>query len=104
MWFSVSLLFKSIHEPATHKDMIWEERIVLIESSNAQAAQLKAEELGHSEVVSYRNVKNEKVTWKFNSVLNICEIDFERLTHGSELFSRFLKDSEVRSLKESFED
>jgi hypothetical protein len=104
MWFSANLLFKSVHKPITDDAPVWEERVVLLECSDEATALQKAESLGKAEVVSYQNCCGVEVTWLFNSVLKVYEIGVERPEDGSELFSRFLKDSEVKSLKQPFED
>jgi hypothetical protein len=104
MWFSASLLFKSVHKPISKDTPVWEERVVLLKCYDEATALQKAESLGKSEKVSYRNLYGEEVTWQFDSVLKVYEIGMESPGDSSELFSRFLKNSEVNSLKRPFED
>jgi hypothetical protein len=96
--------FKSVHEPIPNGASVWEERVVLLECSDEATALQKAESLGKTEKVSYRNLYGEEVTWQFDSVLKVYEIGMESPRDSSKLFSRFLKNSEVTSLKQPFED
>jgi hypothetical protein len=103
MWYSVSLLFKSVHVPTGPRPAVWEESIRLVEAETESEARQKAEIIGQSEKASYQ-ARNDLVLWTFEGVERLYTIDQERLKHGVELFSRFLRDSEVESLRTPFDD
>ena len=64
----------------------------------------KAKELGQRSEVSYLGEEADLVKWKFVRVERIFEIDDEKLKDGTEVFSRFLRASEVESMLTSFDD
>lgn len=105
MWYSASLLFRATHDPALSKPPLWEESIVLIDATDeAQAraaAVLYAEAQQHQYLVDAAS--KETVKWEFERIERLHEIDAATLVHGVELFSRFLRDSEVASLLTPFE-
>lgn len=84
-------------------EYLWEERILLIaaesEDDATEKAELRAKSLEHS----YSSNQGEWIDVKFDSVDRVFVIE-GALEDGAELFSRFLRESEVRSLKTPFED
>ena len=103
MWFTASLLFNAECKAAREKSL-WEEEIVLFEAEDELAAASKAAAHGRSHEHEYTNDKGELVRWVFKHVERICPVESTALVDGTELFSRFLKDSEVQSLLTGFED
>lgn len=102
MWYAASLLFKSSRSPAG-AEPLWEESIRLIGADSESEARSKAERLGRSERTSYA-ASGGAVTWMFDRVARVCLIDADSLAEGTELFSRFLRNSEVESLLAPFND
>lgn len=102
MWYAACLLIESSRSPAG-AEPIWEESIRLIEAATEQEARAKAERLGHSEGQSYLTTEGT-LTWTFNRVERIYAINADTLIDGTELFSRFLRASEVASLLTPFDD
>ena len=103
MWYAANLLFKSTHSPSTD-DELWEESIRLIQAESKELALKTAQFIGTNEKVAYVVKGCDEVTWEFVQVERVFEIDDEQLINGSELFSRFLRKSEVESLLKPFED
>ena len=104
MLFAASLLFKSEHERPIVGEPLWEEKIVLLEAEDEAAAHNKAKQHGKHEEHQYRNEKGELVRWSFKCIERLCQIEDVALKDGSELFTRFLRDSEVKSLLTPFND
>jgi hypothetical protein len=104
MWFAASLLFKSVHAPVQRAEPLWEERLILVQALTRDEANAKATSIGEQGVHSYKTVVGDIVTWMFDCVLCVYEIEGAELSDGTELFSRFLKDTEVGSLKAPFDD
>lgn len=102
MWYSASLLFKSIQVPPTDEPL-WEESIRLIQADTEDDARHMAQLLGERERCGYQT-NNGTVTWIFDRVERIYAIESESIDSGIELFSRFLRNSEVESLLTPFED
>ena len=103
MWFAAKLLFKSIHTSVPETDPVREEQIVLIRATTENEAKTKATKRGEQGEHGYKTVTGDMTTWKFDSVY-IHRIEDAELIDGTEIFSRFLKDAEVRSLKTPFDD
>jgi hypothetical protein len=102
MWYSASLLFKSTHVPSDARPPVWEESIRLVEAESEAVARTEAERIGRAEVVVYQ-ANSDLVLWTFERIERVYEIDNEELRSGTEIFSRFLRDSEVSSLLTPFD-
>jgi hypothetical protein len=103
MWYAASLLFKSIHSGSVSSN-IWEESIRLIQADTSELALKKANFIGAGEKVNYIVHSGDTVTWEFVKVERVYEIMDEQIKDGTELFSRFLRDSEAESLLTPFNE
>jgi hypothetical protein len=103
-WYAVNLLFESNHSMPTGKETLWEESIRLIRANDAQEAEKRAISIGKASEHSYAAEGADIVTWTFVQVGRVFEIEDQVPGDNSELFSRFLRASEVRSLLTPFED
>lgn len=104
MWFTASLLLKAVHINHPVPDPIWEERIVLLEAPNEPAARALAEKLGKEAEHEYytSRAEDDRLRWTFVNVGKLYPVE-QDLQSGTELFSRFLKDSEIKSMREPIE-
>lgn len=102
MWYAVSLLYKSIHVPSEPKETLWEERILLMQTGTESEAREQAEKVAKSGEHAY-DVEDGVVTWAFERIESVFSIRDEEIRSGSEVFSRFLRDSEVKSLSTPFD-
>jgi hypothetical protein len=89
--------------PTQPRDVLWEESIVLVEAGSEQDARHQAERLGLLGNHGYGS-ESGHVEWKFERVERIYPIDAAEVGSGTEVFSRFLRDSEVKSLLTPFDD
>jgi hypothetical protein len=101
MWYAASLLFKGSRSPASDVAPLWQESVRLISASSEDEARTKAQRLGHAELVTYE-VGDGTLTWVFDQIERIHAIDELALVDGTEVFSRFLRDTEVASLLTPF--
>ena len=101
MYYSVSLMYKNIRNDS--REPLWEESIILISAMDEDEAKLKAITLAKNQESEYKTRSSTIVKWKLYKVERIFSIE-DDLVNGTELFSRFLKESEARSLLESFDD
>jgi hypothetical protein len=104
MWFSVSLLTKGDLPDQPEIDILWEESIVLIEAESEDQARVVAERIAKNAETQYRTASGEHISWKFHTIERIYKIEDDVLQTGTELFSRFLRWSEVKSLLTPFSD
>jgi len=103
MWYSASLMFKDVRTPPVLKDgPLWEERIRLVEASTEEEATTRAEHLGRS-IEHCFETEGGSLTWKLERV-EVREILSDKLEHGTEVFYRYLRESEALSLLTPFED
>jgi hypothetical protein len=105
MWYSAVLWFEGLHSGLdVQLDSIWEERILLIEAENENVARRRAEEIGkrkHHEY-SVSQPRPHVLKWTLDRVVAIVAIDGNQPSDGVELFSRYLRQSEVESLMKGF--
>ena len=109
-WYSVSLLFKATHLTRPQIDPLWEERILLIQANTEDEAKREAMRIGKEDEPEYSVVDGQpgeaegKVKWTFEQIESVCEIETDSLANGTQLFWRFLRDSEVKSILTPFPD
>jgi Domain of unknown function (DUF4288) len=103
MFYSASLLYRSVIPGREEEESLWEDSIVLIEAASEEDALDKAKQIGKSAEHDYVSATDEHVSWAFVRVDSVCEIG-SSLSPGCELFSRFLRASEARSLLSRFGD
>jgi Domain of unknown function (DUF4288) len=104
MWFTASLLYKSRHPDHPQSEFLWEESIVLIRASSEEEARREAERIGKDGEHDYVAAAGNLVHWTFEQVESVQAILDDALNHGTEVFSRFLRASEVESLLAPFKD
>src|SRR5262245_47487125 len=104
MWYAASLLFESVHNGRSQPDALWEEKIVLLQAGTEDEARRQADQLGKAEEHSYTSAEGDHVQWNYRGIERICSIDAQTLGRGTELFSRFLRASEVTSLLTPFKN
>ena len=106
MWYTANLLFRADHVNQADLDPVWEEKIVLVEAGDESEARLLAERMGkdgeHEYYVS--KAQNDLLRWTFVKLQKVYTLDDTILRSGTELFSRFLRQSEVESLLTPFKD
>jgi hypothetical protein len=102
--FAASLLFRGVSDNCPSEGDVWEESIILILAEDEESATQKAEKIGRENVVSYKAMAGNMLAWKFVQIERLYEIMDSEITDGTELFSRFLKNSEVESILSAFDD
>ena len=105
MWFCVAALSVSEHPDGSVQphERLWEEHFSLIVADTADEARAKAEKLARSEEGTYEAANGSSVSWEFKTVSTVYQLDGAP-ADGVEVFSRFLRDSEVQSLLTPFAD
>ena len=103
MWYAVNLLYKSTHIPTEAQPTLWEESILLIAAGSEADARVQAERIATLRTRTYQ-VEDGLVIWNLERIERVYSIEHEVLQSGTEVFSRFLRDSEVKSLLTPFED
>jgi hypothetical protein len=103
MWYAANLMYKSTQSPLESKPTIWEESILIIEAKSEAEARDEAERIGQGGTHSYE-VEGGLATWTFEAVDRVYAIHADVLQSGCEVFSRFLRESEVKSLRTPFDD
>ncbi len=104
MWFCAAILKIAEHDGERRTDSLWEEQFFLVESDDEKLALKEAEKFATRREAPYKNGKGELISWQFVKVDRIYLIPDEKLGSGVEVFSRFLRDSEAKSLMTPFED
>jgi hypothetical protein len=102
MWFTVNLLFKSNHPEHPENEFLWEERMFLVHAETEEEARREAERIGKAEEHEHVAANRDLVRWTLERIESVCAIDAETIKHGTEVFSRFLSDTEVASISTGF--
>jgi Domain of unknown function (DUF4288) len=103
MWYAASLLFQYCHPNDPEPESLWENSIVLIEASTEETARRIAEGIGADAQCEYV-ADSDIVQVRFEQIEKIYQIEAEQLVSGTELFSRLLRASEVKSMLTPFDD
>jgi hypothetical protein len=107
-WFSASLLFRAIHNGIPTDADLWEERIVVVNAKTKQDATNECSRIAqyeeHEYLVGSDKFKADKsVRWSFAQIERLCEIEGDVLSNGLEVFTRYLRNSEVKSILTPFD-
>lgn len=94
-------MYKS--ERGDSQSPLWEERIVLVFAIDENEAKQKATALATEYESEYTVLGGAKVKWKFHQIERVFSID-DDLKDGAELFSRFLRNDEAKSILTPFDD
>src|SRR5947209_3742675 len=98
MWYTVSLLFRSVHNGEPRDRDLWEEIIYLVQAEDDEDAEHQAECLGKAKEHEDVSLTGELVRWVLHKVESVCRVESDSLTSGTELFSRFLNSVDVQNL------
>ena len=99
MWFSASVFMRRTSPDGLERPELWEETILLIAATDEAAARAEAERLGRALETTFSVMEGVgRVAWQFDRVAQVNEILAETLENGTELFSRFMRGGEARSL------
>lgn len=104
MWFSAAILFRSEAADRLPADSLWEESLVLVKADTEDDALMIATAIGRSQELSYSVEGGAQLRWLFDRVERVYAIESEDLQSATELFSRYLRASEVESLLTPFEE
>jgi hypothetical protein len=99
------VLFRAVHSQSSGRPPLWEESIVLLNENSLVDAQHAAEQYGIASQHEYQGVDaTDTIRWEFVRVQQLFEVEAESLAAGIEVFSRFLREEDVKRLTEPFED
>ena|SRR5215471_12520398 len=103
MWFSADLFFFARRPDGSVE--LCEEQVLLVSASDEDEARRKGEEMGIAKEHGYTVATGGRLEWKLHRVARVFELDPDAtaLQDGLEVFSRFLRESEVESLLTPFE-
>ena len=102
MWYSVALLFESVHNNYPSRDDVWELQIVVIRASSEEEATRIASEIGEEREHEYTSATGDRVRWVFRQVESVTQISGD-IGHGTEIYARFLRTSDVERLLTPFD-
>jgi hypothetical protein len=101
-WFAARMLFEARTGDNNNAGGLFEERLVLVQSSpDIEAASKKACKLGEAASDEYENEAGETVTWKFRELLDVVQLNETAIGDGSEVYHQYLSADEVDSVRAS---
>lgn len=86
------------------RNWLWEERIIIVQGDSVNAAESLARNWAVQQETAYGVEGGDAVQWSFEQIERVVEIDSDELASCTEVFSRFLHESEVRSLLTPFDE
>ena len=98
MWFGVSLVSRSSEPLDEQGTRLFEERIIVRDAADEAEAWKKANGWGSSLEEQYVNAEGQEVAWTFERAVEVKAILEDQLGDGVEVFNRFLREDEVKSL------
>ncbi len=104
MWYSVSILLKGSLRSGHKLEASWEEDIILCNTTSVKMAKKKAEIVGRGLECEYVTATGEYLRWKYDGILSINQLETDNIEDSNVVFSRYLRDEEILSLKRPFED
>ncbi|MHC4840773.1 MAG: DUF4288 domain-containing protein [Planctomycetota bacterium] len=89
-WYSTRLLYRCLidGEPDS-SGTPYETCIYLIKAKDRDDAQAKSETRGKKEARSFKDKSGRKVSWEFDSILQLQQLDEGKIEDGIEIFSRY---------------
>ena len=105
-WFSANLFFESVHELTPSPPALWEEVMILVSANDEATARQRADAIGREKEHEYfvDDPVRHVLRWRFVKVERIYEIDSPFPKDGADIFSRFLRGEEARSLLTPFDE
>jgi hypothetical protein len=109
-WYVADIFLKGSHLSNKSVMPLWEEKMILVQASSEEEARHEAEKIGRNSECEY-DVRDGKLghppgrlKWEFQTVERVIFIEEQEIKSGMEIFSRFLRDSEARSLLTPFSE
>jgi|GEM_PF-1292584 len=102
-WFSALVIQEATHPEEQNQSPLFEADVILINAVTEDEARKKAEEIGKSSQHEYLNAYGHRVAWVFKEVLDIKEVDAERIGDGTEVYYVFLNREELLGLRRALE-
>ena len=102
-WFIAVCYFVAKHDGVVPSDdALYEEAHYLVRAEDEEEALEVAKSLAQAAELSYKNNSGEEVQWESIGVVEVKKID-TGLSHGSEVFSRFLDSAAYEGLRHNLE-
>ncbi len=98
MWFCVCALSVAEHDQKRPPDALWEEQLFLVDAESEEDARAKGKQLAEGERAKYRNAAGDMIRWRVKKIESVYQIMDEEVKSGTEVFSRFLREEQVKSL------
>jgi hypothetical protein len=90
-WFAALLTFEAEVDGVPNDDRLCEASVRLVEAADLEAAQEKARRLGRESEHVYLNENGERVTWRFDKLIDVQEVGEGPLVDGVEVLSRLYR-------------
>ena len=109
-WYAASVLLKGNHLSRPQVNPLWEEKILMIQASSEEEARHEAARIGKNSECEYDVADGKaghppgRLRWNFQAVERVICIEGQQLVSGTEVFNRFLRDSEAISLLTPFDE
>jgi hypothetical protein len=87
-WFVTILIVRCRVEGESPDNPLFDRQIRVLKASDAEVAFQKAMKLGEAENHSYNNGRGDNVAWEFVGLGDLCQLQEEQISDGTEVYSR----------------
>lgn len=103
MWFGIELFFEGRNQTNPQEESLWEQRVLLLDAASEFVARVESERIGRESEHEYIAVNGGRIKWEFYAVGGLHKIDADTIANKTEVFSRFLRPKDVKSILTPFD-
>lgn len=103
MWFGIELFFEGRNQADPQEEPLWEQRVILLDAANEFAARAESERIGKESEHEYTAINGGRIKWEFRAVGGLHKIDADSIANKTEVFSRFLRPRDAKSILTPFD-
>jgi len=93
--FYIAVILYESTSDVTGYQPLYQEGFILIKANSLDAAKEKALAYAKGEEVSYKNEKEETITWSVKQIVDVNSALYDKIEDGTELYARYFHNYEA---------